>query len=263
MMRNNIQFLAETALLTHGLTTISNEELLQQFPGDFDGLVWVEQGEIRTGNIVSYLSVRDRGAEFKRIDGNSLEEACQTGLSGALTASGAMAVAAKLGVPLVVTAGMGGIDLINPERVSHDLAALASLPVSLIATAPKDMLDLAASVNWLRTHGVKVLGNGGDVCDGFVFLREQVKLSGRYSGTIPAKGGSLVLNPIPLELRIGEQEILRQAIARGEEARQAGQLFHPAVNKCLDELTGGRSGQLQLQSFISNIELALASEIKE
>lgn len=258
-----VKLLAETALLTHGLTTISNGQLLEQFPGDFDGLVWVEKGEIRKGNIEAYLPLRHRSTELERIDGRRLDAACREGLSGALTASGTMAVAAKWGVPLVVTAGMGGIDLADPNRISHDLAALVSLPVSLLATAPKDMLDLAATVKWLQDHGVTVLGNHGDVCDGFVFLRNQVKLSGRYAGFIPAKGGVLVFNSIPPELRLQDQEILRQAIAAGEKARQAGQLFHPAVNRSLDELTKGRSGALQLQSFIDNITLALNAEIKE
>ena len=57
-------------------------------------------------------------------------------LSGALTASGTMAVAAKWGVPLAVTAGMGGID--NPEvQICSDLTALVSLPVTLIAPHPR------------------------------------------------------------------------------------------------------------------------------
>lgn len=258
-----IQVLAETALLTHGLTAISDEQLRQQFPRDFNGLVWLEHGEIQRGDITSYLKIRGRANELKRIDGHLLEQACQLGWSGALTASGTMAVAAKWGWPLVVTAGMGGIDLSNPNRMSHDLMALASLPVSLIATAPKDMLALSLTVNWLQEHGVTVLGNGVDFCDGYVFLRDKVQLSGRYSGTVPPKGGLLVLNPIPRELRFPDQEFLRQAIAKGEEARQAGQLFHPAVNKCLDELTQGRSSELQLQSFIDNINLALTAKFEK
>jgi pseudouridine-5'-phosphate glycosidase len=248
--------LAETALLTHGLTTISNEELLMVFPENFSWLVWIDQGEIIRGNINTYLTFRDRAAELKRIDSNMLDQACQDGLSGALTASATMAVAAKWGVPLVVTAGMGGIDN-ETGRISNDLMSLASLPVSLIATAPKDMLDLSATFNWLKDHGVRVLGNSRDVCDGFVFLRETVKLSGKYSGTIPPKGGLLILNCIAPELRFTDKKLLAQAITKGEEARRLGQLFHPAVNRTLDELTGGRSGEMQLQSFVDNIYLAL------
>ena len=196
-----------------------------------------------------------------RIDGNMLDQACQNKLSGALTASGTIAVAAKLRVPLVVTAGMGGIDKIEASRISNDLMALATFPVSVIATAPKDMINLSATVNWLKDHGIKVLGNCRDVCDGFVFSGETVKLNGKYSGTIPVQGRVLVLNSIPPERRFTDKKILAQAIARGEEARGSGHLFHPAVNRTLDELTGGRSGELQLQSFIDNNHLALAAQL--
>ncbi|MEL7566776.1 MAG: pseudouridine-5'-phosphate glycosidase [Dehalobacterium sp.] len=255
--------LAETALLTHGLTTISNEKLLEQFPRKFSWLVWVDQGKITMGNIDAYLSFRDKAEDLKRIDYHMLEKACKNELSGALTASGTMAVAEKCDVPLVVTAGMGGIDTFETSRISNDLTALVSLPVSLIATSPKDMLNLSATINWLKNHGIKVLGNGRDVCDGFIFSGETVKLSGNYAGTIPAKGGLLVLNCIAPDRRFTDKKILAQAITKGEEARGAGYLFHPAVNKALDELTAGRSGEMQFQSFVDNIYLALASQIEE
>jgi pseudouridine-5'-phosphate glycosidase len=255
------QLLAETALLTHGLTTISNDKLRERFPENFSGLVWVDQGEIVTGNIDSFIPFRDRGTELLRIDSGMLDQALENKSSGALTASGTIAVAAKWGVPLVVTAGMGGIDKTEASPMSNDLTALAIFPVSLIATAPKDMLNLPATVNWLKDHGIKVLGNDRDVCDGFVFIGETVKLSGKYTGTIPVQGGVLVLNSISPKRRFTDKRILDQAMARGEEARRNGQLFHPAVNKTLDELTGGRSGEMQLQSFIDNIHLALAAKL--
>lgn len=257
-----IKVLAETALLTHGLAALSNEELLAQFPRDFDGLVWIERGEIRRGSMASYIHLRDKAGDIKRIDGSLVEQACQQGITAALTASAAMAVAAQWGVPLVVTAGMGGIQDTAGHRMSYDLVALASLPVSLLATAPKDLFHLAGTVHWLREHGVTILGHGTDCCDGFLFLQDPVPLDGRYTGTVPAQGSLLVLNPLPRALRFREEEILRRAVARGETARQAGGLFHPAVNQALDALTQGRSGQLQLHSFIENIKLALAARIE-
>lgn len=253
--------LTETALLAHGLTSISNEKLREQFPENVSWLVWLDKGEIVRGNLKSFISFKDKERELSRIDGSMLDQACQNKLSGALTASGTMVVAAKYGIPLVITAGMGGIDNIKGSRISNDLTALANLPVSLIATAPKDMLNLPATVNWLRDHGVKVLGNGRDTCDGFIFTREAVRLCGMYSGKVPVQGGVLVLNSIPQEQRLTDQRILDQAIVKGAEARQSGYSFHPAVNKTLDVLTGGRSGELQLQSLIDNNYLALAGQL--
>lgn len=50
--------LAETALLTHGLTTISNEKLLEQFPRNFSWLVWVDQGKITMVPLLALLQLR-------------------------------------------------------------------------------------------------------------------------------------------------------------------------------------------------------------
>jgi pseudouridine-5'-phosphate glycosidase len=255
-MEEVIPFLIETALLTHGLTATSNEELLKQMPAEFPWLVWVDKGKITLGGIADFLPFRNRATELIRIDGIKLEEACAKKMSGALTASGTMAVAAKWGVSMAVTAGMGGLD--NPEggQVCNDLTALTSLPVTLIATSPKDMLDINATIKWLTSRDITVLGNDRDVCDGYVFVGEKVKLTGKFAEKISNYERTLILNGIKSEKRIQDREILTQAVAKGIEAKAKGQFFHPAVNAALDEATEGKSGRIQLESLIANIYLA-------
>ena len=74
-MKEAIPFLIETALLTHGVTAISNEELLKCLPPEFPLLVWVDKGKIILEETLT-LSFRDRAAELIRIDESKLEEAC-------------------------------------------------------------------------------------------------------------------------------------------------------------------------------------------
>lgn len=255
-MKKTIPFLAETALLTHGLTAISNEEILKRIPQEFPWLVWVDQGEIVVGDAAAFLPFRERAGELVRIDQNMLATACERKISGALTASGTMAVAAQRGVAIAVTAGMGGIA--NPEggSICNDLTALASLPVTLIATSPKDMLNIRATMEWLNAHNVTVLGYNREICDGYVFRGEAVQLSGKYTGQVLTKKGLLILNCIACEKRINNREILTQALAKGVEAKEKGLFFHPAVNAALAEATGGKSGEIQFQSFIDNMYLA-------
>lgn len=255
-MKNAVPFLVETALLTHGLTTISDEELLKCMPPEFPWFVWVDEGKITLGGIADFIPFRKRANDLLRIDQAKLDDACAKRLSGALTASGTMAVAAKWGIPLAVTAGMGGIDKPEGGQICSDLAALASLPVALIATSPKDMMHITATIDWLLSHGVKVLGNGRDVCDGYVFVGEKVKLSGRLTEPISLGERMLILNAISPDKRIQDRELLRQAIAKGIEAKAKGLFFHPAVNVALDEATAGKSGRIQLESLIANINLA-------
>lgn len=254
--QKNVPFLVETALLNHGLSNIGHEELEKRLPREYPWLVWVDQGEIIIGDCPRFLSFRKGAHDLLRIDGGMLEKACQNKMSGALTASGTMAVAAKWGIPLAVTAGMGGLNNREGDEICHDLIALTTLPVTLLATAPKDMLDLPGTVKWLRDHGVLLWGTDRDVCDGFVFTGEEVKLDGKLCGKIPGRGVALILNGIDSHKRFTDRKILEQAIKNGEAAHAAGAYYHPAVNYTLDQLTHGKNGELQLNSLIDNIYLA-------
>lgn len=120
-------------------------------PQGVDRIAWVDQGRIQTGGMEAFLPFRSRAKELLRIDCQSLEQACREGLSGALTASGTMALCAKWGVPLAISCGIGGIGDIQAEKLCPDLPALAEIPVTLLATAFKDMLDIPASITWLRS----------------------------------------------------------------------------------------------------------------
>ena len=113
--------LIETALLTHGLRSIANEELAQSWHCPDAILAWVDGGELKLGPIGEYLPFRERSEELIRIDCDHLEEALQTGASGALTASGTMAVCRRLDIPMAITCGMGGIGDLRGEELCPDL----------------------------------------------------------------------------------------------------------------------------------------------
>ena len=67
----------------------------------------------------------------------------------------------------------------------------------------------------------------------------------------------LCLNPIPAEKRIQDRGILEEAVIYGKKQEKQGRYFHPAVNtRKIDELTGGRSSEIQLESLIANAHFA-------
>jgi len=65
-----------------------------------------------------------------------------------------------------------------------------------------------------------------------------------------------VLNPISYERRLNDTNFLTEAIKAGRHAEDNGQHYHPAANKCLDILSLGLSSKIQLESLISNIDIA-------
>lgn len=247
----NDKFLIETALLTHGLKSIENRDIAAIWPWEHRCLAWVDGGKVQIGNIEEFLSYRKRANELIRIDKSNFEISCSKGLSGALTASGTMLVAEKMKMPIAVTAGMGGIGDIIGEEICVDLPSLKTLDVSLIATSPKDVVDIEESIKWLLKHGVSIWGKNTEVIDGFLVNGKPVPITGKYNGQL-LKRGMLLLNPIPSELRLKDLSIIEKAKIAGKEAEKKGEYYHPAANAMIDRLSLGRSSRLQLQSLINN-----------
>lgn len=258
-----MEYLVETALLTHGLRSISNETLAAQWRCQCARLAWVDHGKLQIGSLTAYLPFRTRAAEVCRIDCDTLEAALQDGTSGALTASGTMAVCAKLGIPLAITCGMGGIGDLRDEALCPDLPALCHIPVALLATSPKDMLDIPATLVWLQQNGVHLAGSA---CTGYLFQSAPYALDMPLSAVLSEdkirhfseKGGLLMLQPIPDAQRIQNRAILDDAIQAGKAAEAVGAYYHPAANGEIDRQTNGISSRIQLESLQQNILLAAA-----
>lgn len=253
-----INFLVETALLGHGLISVRDDEILSIWP---EGalLVWMESGKIRIGTIEEFIPARKEKDRWDRLDGLRVKEKHDENTNAYLTASGTMAIAKEIGCPVVVSAGIGGIGDIKAERLCYDLPALSQLGITLVATSPKDMLDIKATLDWLRDHGVKVLGFETEYCSGYILNGKAYKLSGKLCHKDANKleyGCNLILNPIPEEKRLKDMSFLEEAIKCGKRAEEMGEHYHPAANACFDRLSKGLSSRIQLESLISNIKVA-------
>ncbi|WP_156275031.1 pseudouridine-5'-phosphate glycosidase [Neomoorella glycerini] len=258
-VRHTRKALIETALLGQGLPSLTNDYILREWRHSTSiALVWLENGRITFGNIKEFLQLRGN-PDMERIDASNLSVAIRERVSGYMTAAAVMRVAAQTGNFIVVTAGMGGI---RGKILSNDLVTLSQMPIVLVASSPKDTLDLPATLGYLRGQGVCLIGNGTDQCNGFLFIKESFPLDGVYCGQkveeLIKNGPCLILNPLPLCLRFTDGTILANATAQGEAAARQMRQFHPAVNAALDRLTGGKASILQLRSLMDNIDLALS-----
>ena len=250
-----VGYLAESALLTHGLRSISEEELIRMWPQDSASIAWMEDGRLSVGGIEDFCRFRKKAQDFDRVNYQNYEYYASNGKSGALTASGTMKACEGLGIALAVTCGMGGLMEGQEPKECHDLQALANSPVSLRAVSPKDMFDLGRTIKAMEEAGITILGYHSDVCDGYLFEGEKVKISGCWREEAPSKN-TLFLRSIQTEERIADKEILSQAFQYGQEQKIQGRAFHPAVNAKIDELTEGYSSRIQLRALIENIAWA-------
>ena len=104
-----VGYLAESALLTHGLRSISEEELIRMWPQDSASIAWMEDGRLSVGGIEDFCRFRKKAQDFDRVNYQNYEYYASNGKSGALTASGTMKACEGLGIALAVTCGMGGL----------------------------------------------------------------------------------------------------------------------------------------------------------
>lgn len=250
-----VGYLVESALLTHGLSSITENELIKRWPGTYDTIAWMQKGRLTVGGIDDFCKFRRKAAVYGRVNRRNYDSFKAQGRSGALTAWGTMRACEELGITLAVTCGMGGLMKGQRPEESHDLEALAAGPVSLLAAAPKDMFDLKRTILAMEEAGITILGYESDVCDGYIFAGECVNISGRWNKEPPGKR-RLFLKAIERADRIADKEILNRACRYGEDEEAKGRYYHPAVNKKVDELTGGVSSALQLGALIENIAWA-------
>jgi pseudouridylate synthase len=248
------KYLVETALLGHGLPSVGDAQLSCCTELAAAPLVWLQEGIVTIGVLDDFLLLRRHGDQIARVSKENLENAQKQQLTAFLTASATMAICAGMGVPLVVTAGMGGIGPRPSVKTGADMLALNELPVALLATAPKDVFDQRATIAWLQASGVTVLGYRQTTCDGFLCQSEAILLDGMYTG----KCGKplLLLNAIPSGQRCISSEQLEEAMEEGRSRSCRGKEYHPAVNAALDRMSGGESSCLQLASLNANIAIA-------
>jgi pseudouridine-5'-phosphate glycosidase len=252
--------LVETALLGHGLPSLDNEQIAAGWPKlDHIKLVWLQKGKVRRGGIEEFLPNRRAGQNWKRADGNHIKAMMKAGENAFLTVSALLALNNdNSGRSLIVTAGLGGV---RENKISADLLAVKEGQSIVFATAFKDVLDYQQTFCYMKENGVHVLGWQESYSDGFLFKHaEKYSLKSIDEGMLAAElqqfGHAIVLKSIPYEERFSNIEILKQARQTGIEAEKRGEQFHPAVNKALDQLTAGKSSELQLNALLDNLTAA-------
>ena len=76
------------------------------------------------------------------------------------TVAATMVLAARAGIAVFATGGIGGVHRGASETfdISADLLELARTPVAVVCAGAKSILDIPKTLEFLETHGVPVLG---------------------------------------------------------------------------------------------------------
>ncbi len=265
----------ETTLVSHGfsggrgLVVARQSEERVRAAGATPATIGVLDGEIKVGLSDSELErIAEAGLAARKVGARDLAACVVQGALGSTTVGGTLAAARLAQISFMATGGIGGVHRGFAETldISADLLQIARTPALVVSSGAKSILDVPATGELLETLAVPVLGwrtptlplfytavGGPPVAAVVSTAQEAARVAGAHWAVNP--GGGLLLGRPPsegLDLDDHIEEAVRQIRARGI----TGQAITPAVLTLIEELSGGRSVEVNRALIIDNAGLA-------
>ena len=272
----------ETSVLAHGLPAPANLESADaqatavRKAGAEPAVIGVVGGRIVVGAEeaeLRRLAGGHRGPERPalpwKVAARDLPYVVARGLDGATTVSGTAAVAEVVGIRVMATGGIGGVHPGGLD-VSADLPQLTRSSILVVCSGAKHVVDVAATVEWLETHGVCVIGYRTGRLPGFlapgrlplehtVDSVEEVAALARAHRALGAPGAIVLAQEPPASAAMDPDELAElsaAATAAAAEAGVRGKSRTPFELDWLARRTGGRSLAANLALLEANAGLA-------
>lgn len=189
--------------------------------------------------------------------------------SAATTVSATAMLAARAGIRVFATGGIGGVHRGDSGDVSHDLVALSRTPIVVVSAGAKAILDLPRTLEMLETLGVLVVGYRTNELPAFYSRTSGLQLEHRVESAeeiaaiahqhwhvLGAQSAILVCNPIPADAEIDVNDAIDDAIADAKLAGVAGKRLTPFLLARLADVTAGRSIRANRALALNNARVA-------
>lgn len=267
----------ESSVLAQGLPAPSNREAARRM-----------RAAIEACAAVPAVTAVVRGAPTIGLDGGDLERfltpgavhkvsardlpwAMASASDGATTVAAALVLAARAGLRVLATGGIGGVHRDTPFDESADLLELSRVPVVVVCSGAKAILDLPATLERLETLGVAVIGYRTDVFPGFYAARtglplhavahapSEIAAAYRAAQALGRPGALLVVQAPPAESAL-DATVVEAAVAGAMRAAAGagvrGSALTPFLLSAVDAATAGRARAANLALLESNAGLA-------
>jgi pseudouridylate synthase len=271
------QVALESTVIAHGLPYPQNLELAQEMErivraqGATPRTIAVLRGELRAGLNENELRHLATAKDVHKVSRRDLPVVVAKRQDGATTVATTMWIAHRFGIQVFATGGIGGVHRGDGFDVSADLQELAQTPVIVVCAGAKAILNLPATLEYLETHGVTVIGYGTDEFPAFysrtsglpVDTRcdtpDEVAAIWQAKQALGLPGGLLVTVPIPPEAELPATEIepiIETAVAEaGAQGLRSAQVTPFLLNR-ISELSGAASLNANLALLKNNAMVA-------
>jgi pseudouridine-5'-phosphate glycosidase len=267
----------ESTVITHGLPRPQNLQLARDMEkqvrdfGATPATVALLDGQIHIGlSDVELVRLSDADSTLK-VSHRDFATAIVKKANGGTTVAGTMFAANMAGIKVFATGGIGGVHKESSFDISTDLRSLANIPMIVVCAGAKAILDLPATLEYLETMGVPVVGYGTDEFPAFYSRESGLGVSARLDTpkeiaefaqahwNLGMRGGILVTNPIPEADAISAakmEPIIAKASAEAITQGIHGQKLTPFLLGRISELTKGKSLKANLALLLNNAKLA-------
>ena len=270
----------ESTLVSHGLPHPENLEVAREAErtvreeGAVPATVGVIEGVAKVGLDEAELELMATAEGIPKLSARDLPVVAAKRRHGATTVAATAHLAALAGIRLFATGGLGGVHREARESwdVSADLAALTRTPVAVVCSGVKSILDVPATLEYLDTLGVPVVGFRTESFPGFYLTESGSPLdwsvndegeAARVIEAMPALGlggsGLVIANPLPQDQQL-DRELHDRALRAGlEELKRRGVRGKDVTPFLLDRFateTKGESLRVNRLIILNNARVA-------
>ncbi len=268
----------ETTLVSHGfsggrgLAAARAAEERVRAAGAVPATIGIFDGTVRAGlSDGELLRVAEAGPAARKVGARDIAACVVQGALGATTVGGTLAICRALGIRFLGTGGIGGVHrgFAETADISGDLLQIARTPAVVVCSGAKSILDVGATAELLETLGVPVLGwrtatlplfysaGGGPPVPAVVHTAGEAARIASAQWELDSSSGLLLARPPVPALDI--EPVIAEAVRQVQRRGVTGQAVTPAVLALVEELSGGRSVEVNQRLIADNA--ALAAEV--
>ncbi|WP_374939080.1 pseudouridine-5'-phosphate glycosidase [Legionella bozemanae] len=252
----------ESTIISHGMPYPDNYETAQaveHIVREYDvtpATIAVIDGKIKIGVTENELHQFACNKEVLKASRRDLPFIVANKYSAGTTVAATLFCAAKAGIKLFATGGIGGVHRGDAQDISADLIEISRTPIAVICAGAKAILDLPRTLEFLETMSVPVIGYRTQVLPAFYTDSTQYSLP-TWVEDVPTlakivtahwdigmSSGALITNPIPAEFNIPLEVIepvIMNAIQKAEQNNISGKALTPFLLAEVAQLTQGKS----------------------
>jgi pseudouridine-5'-phosphate glycosidase len=278
LLNNKPVVALESTIISHGMPYPENvkmakkvEEIIKS-EGAVPATIAIMNGKIKIGLTDEDLEELAQAKNVAKVSRRDIARILASSTLGATTVASTMILAEMAKIKFFVTGGIGGVHRGYEKTldVSADLEELAQTNVTVICAGAKAILDLPRTMEYLETKGVNVVGYQTKVLPAFYTRESDIKLMSFVDTAqelakiiytkdeLDLKGGTLVVNPIPVKDSIEASyinKIIDKAIEESFNQGIEGKDVTPFLLKRIVEETKGKSLEANLALVYNNAKV--------